>query len=307
MGFLFVWLFAAALHQPQAHELPVGVVGPASVADTIAAALEAKAPGAFVISSLSCAAAARTAIHEREIAGALVVGSGRPLIMVASANGEATSNVISGALAAVVGALGQSAALEDVQSLPVSDSRGLVPFFLVLGVSVSAFIFQVVSRLRSGPFHFTGGSTSTVGFAILDGFLAALAVSVVLGFDESYWLLAGVCTLLALAVAAATAACYGLFGKAGVGVAGLVLILLGNASSGSVIGSAFLAQPFRSLSPVLPAGPGLEATRSTLYFEGAGLGWSLWTLALWIVGSFVVLACVAGAKTWARRTADVPV
>jgi hypothetical protein len=141
------------------------------------------------------------------------------------------------------------------------------------------------------------------GFAVLDGLIASLAVSVALGFDSTYWGLAGVCVLLALAVAAATRACIELFGRAGTGVAGLVVILLGNASSGSIIGARFLPEPFRTLSPGLPAGEALEAVRSTLYFSGRGLGWSLAGLAFWVVGSWVVLGSVEVVRRARERKA----
>lgn len=303
MVFLFVWLFAAALHQPRAHDLKVGVVGPAGVIERVAAAVEANAPGAFVLSGYASAEEARAAVRGRELAGALVVGSAQPLIMVASAGGEAASTAIYGALTATAEALGQSPTVEDVQPLPASDPRGLVPFFLVLGVSVSGLIFQIIYRAQTGSFRLWSALASMTGFAVLAGFLAALAVAIVLGFESSYWLLTGVCALLALAVASATAAACGLFGRAGLGVAGLVVVLLGNASSGSIIGSAFLPQPFRWLSPVLPAGSGLEAARSALYFDGAGLDWQLEKLAIWVAGSFLLLACVAGARSLTRRKA----
>jgi ABC-type multidrug transport system permease subunit len=226
--------------------------------------------------------------------------------MVASAAGEASSEAISGALGAVAEALGRSPTVEDVQPLPASDSRGMVPFFLVLGVTVSAFLFQQLSRSQARTFHLGSAVISMVVFAALDGLLAALAVGIVVGFDSSYWSLAGVCALLALAVAAATVAFFRLFGQAGVGLAGVIVVLLANASSGSVIGPHFLPQPFRWLSPVLPAGAGLEAARSALYFEGAGLGWPHAALALWVLGALVVLACLELRRTWARPRADAP-
>lgn len=307
MVFVFVWLFGAALHKPQAHELEIGVVGPAVAVQGVEAGLETNAPGSFVVSAYAAPDEARAAIRDREIVGAAVVGSGEPLIMVAGAAGQPTSNAVTGALTAMAQALGKTPTVEDVQPLPASDSRGLVPFFLVLGVSISAFLFQVLSRTTAGSFRLGSGMAALVGFAVVDGFLAALAVAIVLGFDSSYWLLAGVCALLALAVAAATAACFGLFGRAGIGVAGVIVLLLANASSGSVLGSAFLPQPFRWLSPVLPAGAGLEAARSTLYFDGAGFGWSLGTLALWVAGALLVLACVAAVRNRTKAAAEAPV
>jgi hypothetical protein len=306
MAFLFVWLFGAALHQPQPHDLLIGVVGPADVLEKVAGGLEKNAPGAFEVSGYASAEEARSAIQDREIVGAVVVGSGQPVIMVASAAGEPTSKAVSGALTAVAEAFGQSATVVDVQPLPASDPRGLVPFFLVMGVSISAFIFEVLSRTMGGPFRLRSGTVSMIVFAVLDGLFASLAVGIVLGFDSNYWLLAGACALLALAVAATTAACIGLFGKAGIGLAAIILILLSNASSGSVLGAAFLPQPFRWLSPVLPAGAALESARSILYFEEAGLGWSLGALALWIAGSFLVLAFVATARTRIKPSAVIP-
>jgi hypothetical protein len=301
MVFFFVWLFAAALHQPKPHGLRVGFVGPATIGQRVAAGVEANAPGAFVLSDYSSEDKVRAAIQERDISGALVVG-GEPKILVASAGGQSASAAISGAFSEVARALGQSAAAEDVRPLPGSDSRGLVPFFLVLGVTVSAFIFYLnLFGSKGAPASPLPRIASLLAFSILDGLLAAVAVCTVLGFDSTFWSLAGVCMLLALAAGSATAACCSLFGKAGLGIAGLILILLGNASSGSVVGAAFLPQPFRWLSPVLPAGSGLEAVRSALYFGGSGAGWRLATLALWVVGSLVVFACVA---VW--RRARVP-
>lgn len=305
--FFFVSLFAAALHQPQPHDLRLGIAAPAPVVDKVVAGLGANAPGAFAFEMYSSADEIRAAILDRDIVGGLTLGSGQPHILVASAGGQAASTVISGALGAAASASGQSAVVEDVQPLPASDSRGLVPFFLVMGVSVSAFVYQLLYGGQTGPFHLARDTVPMVVFAIINGLLAALAVQMVVGFDSGYWLLAGVCALLALAVTSATAALCGLFGAAGVGLAGLVLILLANVSSGSVIGSSFLPQPFRWLSPVLPAGAGLEASRSALYFEGAALGWRLGALALWVAGSFLVLGCLAAVRTRIKQPAGAAV
>jgi hypothetical protein len=301
MAFFFVWLFSAALHQPAPHDVRVGVVAPAAVTQRVGDALRANAPGAFAVTAYASEEAARQAIRSREIAGAVVVGTGAPKILVASAAGQSASGAISAAFTAVAQAFGQSAAVEDVEPLPSADSRGLVPFFLVLGVSVSAFLFYLsLSGAKERPLSLPARMISLLVFSVVNGLLAAIAVCIVIGFDRTYWSLAGVCVLLALAVSSATAACLSLFGKAGVGVAGLVLILLGNASSGSVIGAAFLPQPFRGLSGVLPAGPGLEAVRSALYFGGAGARWHLVTLAVWVAASFVVLT---GVGLWKRAQA----
>lgn len=307
IAFLFVWLFAAALHNPKPHDLQIGVVGPAMVLSQLETRLENNAPGAFLLTALGSADEAREAIKNREIVGALVVGTGQPLIMVASAAGQPAAAAISGAFTAVAEALGKATVVEDVCPLPASDTRGLVPFFLVMGISISAFIFLVLLRFLNGGLGWRNTVATLPIYAVLAGLFAALAVGIVLGFDSGYWLLAGICALLALAVASGAAAFASLFGRAaGLALAGIVLILLSNASSGSVLGAAFLPQPFRWLSPVLPGGAGIEAVRSALYFDGAGLGWFAGALALWVAVSLLVVTCAGwlrGRFTPAARVA----
>jgi hypothetical protein len=295
--FFFVWLFAAALHNPQPHGLMVGFVGPAAAQEKVLAGAEARSPGVFFFAAYASEDEARGAILERDIAGALVVGPGKALVLVASAGGQPAATMIASAFTAMIAASGQpglTATVEDVQPLPTSDSRGLVEFFLVLGVSVAAFVFALVLRQQSTRLPLLVNIGVLLVFAAVAGLVASLAVSIVVGFNVTYWSVAGVCSLLALAVAAGSDACMALFGRPGVGVAGLVLLLLGNASSGSVVGSAFLSQPFRWLSPGLPGGPALDSVRSVLYFDGAGAAWWLGTLAIWAVASLVVSGCAEG-------------
>jgi hypothetical protein len=295
MVFLFVWLFGAALHDPSPHEIPMAIVAPVAVAEQIVSGVEAKAPGAFAFESLDSEDAARAAIEARDVDGAVLVGGGTPRILVAGAAGAATSSAISGAFTSLAAALGQTAEVEDVHPFPESDSRGLVPFFLALGVSVSAFIFSMLTRTWRREGRQPGLRSEALGllvFAVLDGLVAALATAIVVGFDASYWTVAGVCALLALAVAAGTTALCRLFGSAGIGVAGIFIILLGNASSGSVVGRDFLPQPFRWLSAGLPSSSGLDSIRAALYFEHRGVGAGLSTLAIWIACSLAILAIV---------------
>ena len=73
----FIWLFAAALHLPQAHELPVALVAPDAAAAQVTAGLERQAPGAFAVTTYGSEADARAAIADRDAVGALVVGAER--------------------------------------------------------------------------------------------------------------------------------------------------------------------------------------------------------------------------------------
>jgi hypothetical protein len=289
--FMFVWLFGAALHAPTAHDLPIGIVAPKTVVGVITQALEKNAPGAFVVATYETEDAARDAIADQQIGGALVMQAEDSLVLVAGAAGTATSSAITAALSSAAHAMGQTAVVEDIQPLPASDSKGMVPFFLVLGLSVSSMLYGLFAR--TDPTGLLSRITKLIIFAILAGLVASLAVSIVTGFSSTFFALAGVCVLLALAVASFTSASCSLFGSAGIAVAGLVVVMLGNASSGSVIGANFLSQPFRFLSGGLPAGAGLTASRSVLYFDQPHLGRPIATLAIWIAGSLLVIGASA--------------
>jgi hypothetical protein len=299
----FIWLFAAALHLPQAHGLPVALVAPDAAAAQVTAGLERQAPGAFSVTTYGSEADARAAIADRDAVGALVVGPNGATILVASGASEAAAGAVSGAFAALAGALQLAPTVEDVAPLPADDPHGMVPFFLVLGVSLSALVYAVIAHASGATGAQPGLGqrlASLVTFAVLDGLVAAGAVGLVLGFDEDTLLLATVCATLALAVASATVALQGIAGTAGSGLAALFVVILGVACSGALAGPWFLPDGFRALAPILPAGVGLAAVRGTLYFDGAALGLPLMTLAAWAV---VSLGIVVGVDLWRHRHA----
>jgi hypothetical protein len=303
----FIWLFAAALHLPQVHELPVALVAPDAVATPVTAGLEQQAPGAFSVTSYGSESDARAAIAGRGEVGAFVVGASEATILVASGASEATVAAVSGAFTAIAGAMQLTSTVEDVVPLPPDDPHGTVPFFLVLGVSLSALIYAVIAHASGATGTRPGLGerlASLMAFAVLDGLVAATAVGLVLGFDENTWLLAAVCAMLALAVASATAALQELAGTAGSGLAALFVVILGAACSGAMAGPWFLPDGFRALAPILPPGVGLAAVRSTLYFDGAALGVPLVTLAAWAA---VALGIVVAVDLWRQRPVTRPV
>lgn len=303
----FIWLFAAALHLPQAHELPVALVAPDAVVGKVTAGLEQQASGAFLLTRYGSEPDARAALADRGEVGAFVAGANGTTILVASGASEAAAAAVAGAFTAVAGAMQQAPTVEDVVPLPANDPHGTVPFFLVLGVSLSALIYAVIA--------FASGTTETrpslgerlaslAAFAVLDGLVAAAAVGLVLGFDENSWLLAAVCAMVALAVASATAALQEVAGTAGSGLAALFVVILGVACSGAMAGPWFLPDGFRALAPILPPGVGLAAVRSTLYFDGAALGVPLATLVAWVA---IAVGIVVAVDLWRHRPVTRPV
>ena len=93
-------------------------------------------------------------------------------------------------------------------------------------------------------------------------------------------------------------------GPIGLPVATLVLLTLGNAVSGAVVGADLLPTAARALSPLLPPGAAVRAISDLSYFHGAHAMGPVLTLALWAAGAALLI--------WLRprltrhRTATVP-
>jgi hypothetical protein len=298
VAMLIVWLMASALHSPAPHGLRVALVAPDQAASAVAASLEKKQPGAFTIVRYDTREAAKAAIDDRSVAGAVIVGTGAVEILVSSGDSEASAAAISGAFSGVAAGMSAAPTVTDVHPLPNSDPHGIVPFFLVLAVSISGLVFGAAASLMGGASGLMSKLGSAFAFAVLDGLGAAVVVGFVVGFEAELWLLAGVCACLALAVAAATMALRRLVGLPGLALSAVFVVLLGMASSGGMVGPSFLADGFRELAGLLPPSAGLAAARSALYFDGGGVITPLAVLAIWIV---VAVALVVAVEVWTSR------
>jgi hypothetical protein len=93
------------------------------------------------------------------------------------------------------------------------------------------------------------------------------------------------------AAAATTMAMQILLGTAGIGVAILVFVVLGNPSAGGPHPSMLSR---RSGGPALPRGAGTTIVRITVYFGGNATSGSLWVLAAYAAGGLAVSLLAAG-------------
>src|SRR2546428_13892539 len=85
-----IGLIGTAIKNPQPHDIKVGLVGPTPALQQISTAFASNAPGAFAFTTYASEAAARAAIDDRSVEGALVFGAGGgPQLIVAGAAGDA--------------------------------------------------------------------------------------------------------------------------------------------------------------------------------------------------------------------------
>ncbi|MGW4646617.1 ABC transporter permease [Kitasatospora sp. NPDC004289] len=288
-----LWAFAWPAARLAPHDLPVGVAGPAAATAEVKEQL-AHRQGAFEIHEYADGPAARAAIEQREVYGALVVGPQGPELYTASAAGPVVAQLLQSAS-------GGRAAVTDVVAAPAADPRGavlgagLLPLVLA-GIASGALV--TVLRLRGAS-----AIGALLGAAALTGLVAVAVGHAWLGALSGNWLAeAGVFGLTALAVGATAAGLASLIGMPGIGITALLMVLVGNAFSGITSAPEMLPGAARVIGAQLPPGAAGSALRSVAYFDGAAAGRPLLTLALWAGLGLAVVGLVA-----ARRRAAPPV
>ncbi|MER6128606.1 ABC transporter permease [Streptomyces sp. NPDC001795] len=286
IGLVFVSVFLAAFHTPQAHRLPVAVAASDKTAALFDVRLQRVAPDGFQVDRYPDNASARWAVGHRHAYAALLADGGAPRIVYAGANGPAVS-----ALVAPLGSLCAPGCHTAEQKLPVidilplsrGDSRGLSVFYASFGLVLAGFLFgqmtyQVAPRLSFGQ---RVGSLAL--FAVVGGLATALIASTAFGAVPGPFLgIAGLVVLMAGAVAAATVLLIRVFGPVGVPLASIFMLIMGNATSGGVLPPDFLPGWLKPLASVMPAGVGVRALDGIAYFHHDGLTSGIVVLSTWI-------------------------
>ncbi|HSS61355.1 MAG TPA: hypothetical protein VLK30_07860 [Candidatus Limnocylindrales bacterium] len=283
-------LIGTAIRDPRPHDIPVGLVGPAPAVQQISTAFGTNAPGAFRFTTYSFEADARSALDSRDVDGVLVVGGPSPRLILAGAAGDAETGIITAALTNVFQAQGTTLELETVHPFASGDAHGLILFFVVVAVIISALVTQALLFGAAPTAGFTGRLAVVIVFAVLAGLTAMGGAAWIAGdYGSGFWAATGLVVLAATAVGAAVAGSARLLGAAGLGLAALVVVLLDLVSSGGPAGSQLLPDFYRALAPWMPAGSLYSSLRGALYFDGAGTAGPIGVLAGWLVAGIVLL------------------
>jgi hypothetical protein len=294
-------LIGTAIRDPRPHDIPVGLVGPAQAVQQISTAFGTNAPGAFQFTTYGSEADAVAALDLRTVDGVLVLGS-PPRLIVAGAAGDAATGVITAALTNVFKAQGVTLNVEVVHPFAAGDAHGLILFFVVVAVIVSALVAQALLLGIAPEAGFGTRLIVSVAFAALGGLTAMGTAAWIAGdYGSGFWTATGFVMLAALAVGTVVAGCARLLGPPGLGLAALVVVLLDLVSSGGPVGSQLLPDFYRWLAPWMPAGQLYSALRGALYFDGAGLSGPLLVLSGWVAGGLLLMGL--GELVSSRRRA----
>jgi hypothetical protein len=293
---VFIGLIGTAIRSPQPHDIPVGLVGPAPAVQQMTSAFGANAPGAFQFTTYASEQEARAALDDRSVDGVLVLGSGT--LIVAGAEGDGATGVITAAFTNAFKAQGNALTVETVHPFPSGDAHGLILFFVVVATLISTLASQAIMI----------ATVKVVGLGLRLSFIAAYGVLVGLtamgmatwisgGYGDGVWAAAGLVALASMALGAMVGGLARLLGPPGIGLAAL-LMLLSLVSSGGPVGSQLLPDFYRALAPWTIAAQVYNALRGALFFGGAALAGPIAVLTGWLVvgAALIVLGGLAAGR-----------
>ncbi|MFC9075983.1 hypothetical protein ACFTY7_02850 [Streptomyces sp. NPDC057062] len=284
----FVSCYIGLQRDPQPHRLPVAVAGPG-----LASQVQAALGDAIDVRPTDSTDQARDAVRHRDVVAALgAERHGKDLSLdVASANGVSTTTAVKAIVTAYAHGAGRHVTVSDVVPLDRYDSRGLAGFYVSFGVTLSGFVLAQNVLGLSKLLHLRHRFTLVTVFSAASGLVAAAIAGPVLGAVPAPYLpLAFVLALLAAAAAFTTKLLGTYFGPVGVPMATLLLLTVGNSTSGATVGPDLLPGVARSVSALLPPGAAVRAVADVSYFDGAHVLAPLATLTLWAVGAALLLA-----------------
>ncbi|MFH9990876.1 ABC transporter permease [Streptomyces luteogriseus] len=299
---LALWAFAWPASRIAPRDLPLGVAGPAAAAAQVERQLE-RHEGAFEIHRYADEAAARDAIEDRSVYGAVVVTPQGPELLTASAAGPVVAQFLQQAVAHQGAAEGTQVKTVDVVSTPAGDPRGAVLNAATLPLALAGIAAGAVVTLLG--LRGLRAVAALLGASALVGVIAAgIAHSWLGALGGDWWTEASVLGLSTLAVGGAVAGLAALIGPAGTGVGAALVMLIGNPFSGATSAPQMLPEPAGAIGQWLPPGAGTTLLRSVSYFDGAAATGPALTLAWWAV--LGLGAVLLGGSLRARKAGAGP-
>ena len=283
--FAFVALFTSALHDPRPVDVRVAVVATHDQVLEMQHVLNAKEPGGFELIGYDSRKSATNALMTQDVEGVFVPSPIAPEVVTASAAGFAVTEVVQSVFTQVGG---PHTEVHDMAPLPDHDSKGLSAFLAVAGTTVGSLIFSAVLFLLASRTSAVKRVALICAFGPLAGLLAAFDTRFVAHGLDHFWTVAGILTLVSLAVALTTAGVVRLIGAPGIGVCLLVLAFTALPASGGPLGYQFLPDFYHSFAEGLPSTAGIAALRGAVYFDGASTQGPLLVLAAWSLGGLVL-------------------
>ncbi|WP_030177152.1 hypothetical protein [Streptomyces sp. NRRL S-813] len=293
----FITCYVGLQRNPLPHHIPIAVTAP-DLPGEIRQALG----GSVEVHAAADVDAAHRALEHRDVVAALSSdGPGRLSLELAGANGTSITSAVKTLVGAYAHGAGMHVTTKDVVPLARFDARGLAGFYMAFGVTLAGFVLGSNALGLSGLLRLRHRFVLLSGASLAIGAVAAVIGGPVLGaVPAPVAPLILALTLLAAAAAFTTKLLGTHFGPVGIPVATLLLLTVGNATSGATIGADLLPSAARAVSALLPPGAAVRVITDLSYFDGAHAARPVGTLALWAVGAALLLGL--RGRSLRRRT-----
>jgi hypothetical protein len=250
--------------------------------------------------------AVKNAINQTTIWGGLVSsGTSDTLIVVPSISDLAPLD-LAVRFEDAARATGQTLTVQQYAPVPLAakDPLGLVQGLMLIPLLIGGYMSSTLLMSATGKAAGRWRAAQLAAFAIAGGLIVDLIVCYWLqGFhSDKFWIVWPICSLIIAVVAFVAAVLQKLVGAAGTLLTVIVMILLGNPSSGGATGVPYLPAFWRDLGPFLPPRNAYILLHHTIYFNGNGT-----TQALAILLTYLVVgAAILGILDWRRSEPTVP-
>jgi hypothetical protein len=196
--------------------------------------------------------------------------------------------------------LGNGARAEDVVPVASGDPRGAALNLLFLPLMIACFpLAGLLGRARLSRGRMLG---AVLAFSALSGLALTALLGAMDALPGSYLAVSGAVALVVAAVALTATGLFRALGPAGIGLAALLFIVVGNPGSGNASAPELLPGFWRVTGQLLPPGAGGQAIRDVAYFDGHALAQPALVLAAWaLLGATLILV-----GRWAPKAAPAP-
>lgn len=291
----FIAAYAGALHKPHPRDVPVAVVRGDAPAQQLLTAVRARTTSVKPV-QYDDRAAADDALGARDVYAVLTSNPGGGLALgTASASSTAAADLIRATLQSAAQQAGVPLTVTDRVPTSADDPRGLVPFYLAIGLVLGGYLGSAALGISLGTVPRTlGRAALRIGafaiYAVLLGLAGALVTGPILGvFDRHVLSLFGAGALVAFAASMFAAAVQGWLGLIGTGLVILLLVVLGNPGSGGIYAPEFLPGLFESMHRWNIPGLATDLIKSVGYFRPAAATLPVTELALWALAGLLAL------------------
>lgn len=281
MAMAFLW----PLTNSEPSDIELGVAGPEQATAGMEANLEEQRPGLFETTNYADRDEAVTAVEEREVAGAVVVGQEGTEFLVASAGAAQVSQL----LTQMADGMGTQ---QDVE-VAVTD---VVPGGQNASALNMAVIVALIPGLAGSMVGFMAVKKAYMRFALLisGGLVSGLVGGLILGpwfniLDGNYWAEALAIGMGTMAIGGFITGLGALLGGAGLAIGALTILLFANPWSGNMAPKEFLPDPWGTIGSYMPNGTLITLLRDLSYFPSASAAVHWWTLIAWVAAGFIML------------------